>query len=113
MTSDIIEMIKDRDDYLYKFRKFGLSDDYKNFSILRNKVQRQIKSAKTEYFSNQIEEDKDDPKKLWKHLKNIGLNGKKEEGNICLNINGEVCHEAKSVANHFNDFFYKYSFYSC
>ena len=60
----------------------------------------------TEYFSNQIEEDKDNPKKLWQHLKSIGLKGKqKEEGNICLNINGEICHEAKSVANHFNEFF--------
>ena len=48
----------------------------------------------------------DNPKKLWQHLKRIGLKGKqKEEGNICLNINGEICHEAKSVANHFNEFF--------
>ena len=47
MTSDILKMIKDRDDYLYKLEKFGLSEDYKNFSILRNELQRQIKSAKT------------------------------------------------------------------
>ena len=90
---------------MYKFRKSGFNDDYKAFSILRNKVHRSIKNAKTEYFSDKIEEDRDNPKKLWQHLKNIGLKGEQAEGNICLNIEGEVCHEAKVVANHFNNFF--------
>ena len=47
------------DSYLYKFRTFGFSEDYKSFSNIRIKIQHQIKSAKTEYISNQIEEDKD------------------------------------------------------
>ena len=45
-------MIKERDSYLYKFRKSGVNDDYKAFSILRNKVQRSIRNAKIEYFSD-------------------------------------------------------------
>ena len=31
MTSNILDMIKERDSYLYKFRKSGLNDDYKYF----------------------------------------------------------------------------------
>ena len=90
----------------YKFRKFGIPDDYKAFSCLRNKIQREIRTAKSEYFTSKVEEDIDDPKKLWQHLKNLGVKGKqKEEQNICLNIDGEICHEPKTVADHFNSFF--------
>ena len=106
MSSEILQMIKERDKHLQHFRKFGKSDDFKAFSCLRNKIQREIRKAKLEYFSSKVDEDKDDPKKLWQHLKNLGLKGKqKEEQNICLNIEGEICHEPKIVANHFNSFF--------
>ena len=73
---------------------------------MRNKVQREIKKAKSDYFANKIDEDKENPRKLWKHLKDIGLKGKqKDVSSICLNIDGDICHDSKSVANHFNNFF--------
>ena len=106
MTNDILEMLKERDRALYTFRKSGLTEDYKKFCSLRNKLQREIKVAKSNYFSDMIEQDKDNPKKLWQHLKDIGLKNKgKDSDNICLCIDGEICHDSKSVANHFNDFF--------
>ena len=106
MTSDIIEMIRERDRFLYIFKKSKLPEDHRKFCELRNKVQRQVKTAKSEYFSNQIEQDRDNPKKkLWKHLKDIGLKGKqKEDSAICLKIFDEICHDSKMVANHFNNF---------
>ena len=107
MSSEILQMIKERDKHLQHFRKFGKSYDFKAFSCLRNKIQREIRKAKLEYFSSKVDEDKDDPKKLWQHLKNLGLKGKqKEEQNICLNIEGEICHEPKIVAGHLSSFFF-------
>jgi hypothetical protein len=45
-------------------------------------------------------------KKLWDHLKNLGYRGKKQEGpKIVLNIDDEKCHDAKKIADHFNNFF--------
>ena len=54
MTNDILEMLKERDRALYTFRKSGLTEDYKKFCSLRNKLQREIKVAKSNYFSDMI-----------------------------------------------------------
>ena len=43
---------------------------------------------------------------LWKHLKGIVLHGNsKADSSICLKINDNICHDSKSVADHFNNFF--------
>ena len=55
MNSDILDAIKQRDSYLYRFRKHGVMEDFKSLCKLRNKIQRDIKTAKSEYFSNKIE----------------------------------------------------------
>ena len=104
MANDFLEMLKERDRALYTFRKSGLTEDFKKFGSFRNKLQREIKVAKSNYASDMIEQDKDNAKKLWQHLKYIGLrNEGKDSDNICLCIDGEICHD--SVANHLNDFF--------
>ena len=105
MSSEILELIHSRDKFLYSFKKSGIQEEYKRFCEIRNKVQREIKKAISDYFSNQIDEDKENPRKLWKHLNDIGLKGKqKDDSSICLNIDGDICHDSKSVANHFNNF---------
>ena len=76
-----------------------------SFSKVRNLVQRKIKKAKAEHISDKIEENKDDPKKLWSQLKNLGYRSQKKEGQkIVLNIEDQKCHDAKKIANHFNTF---------
>jgi hypothetical protein len=64
------------------------------FGKLRNHVQRSCKIAKSEYFSSQIEENKNNPKKLWSNFKSLGYQkDPKSDPNIILNIDGENCHE--------------------
>ena len=106
MDSYILDLIRERDRFLYTFKKHRNEEDYKKFSKLRNLVQREVRAAKSEYFSQQIEENKDQPKKLWKQLKSLGYSNKQKEGsNIVLKINGETCHDSKVIADHFNEFF--------
>ena len=107
MTGEIIEMIKIRDNL---FRKFKLNRNdvnmYKMFCKQRNLVQRCVKKAKSEYFANEIELNKSNPRKLWTHLKNLGYSHKaKDKGKLVLNINDELCHDPKKVADHINEFF--------
>jgi hypothetical protein len=64
-----------------------------------------VKSARSNYFSDKIEENKNDPKKLWKQLTDLGYKSKTEEASIVLNINNELCHDSKSIADFFNNFF--------
>jgi hypothetical protein len=69
---------------------------------------------RSNYLSDKIvEENKNDPKKLWKQLKDLGYKSKTEEAIIVLNINNELCHDSKTIADFFNNFistiFYKSS----
>ena len=106
MSTEILNLIKERDELLLKYRKSNNSEDHKKVCIIRNKVQREVKSARsTNYFSNKIEENKNDPKKLWKQLKDLGYKSKTEEASIVLNINNELCHDSKTIADFFNIFF--------
>ena len=86
----------------------GVKKLYEGFSDKGANVKSRdkLKLPNQSIFSNQIEQDRDNPKKLWKHLKDIGLKGKqKEDSAICLKILDEICHDSKMVANHFNNFF--------
>ena len=44
-------------------------------------------------------------KKLWKQLKELGYKSKTEEASIVLNINNELCHDSKTIADFFNKLF--------
>ena len=55
MTCDIMNLIQERDKLLYSFKKTKCPDTYKKFCSIKNKINREIKSAKSSYFSNKIE----------------------------------------------------------
>ena len=105
-TCDILDLIKERDSVLLHYKKSKNSDVYKEYCKLRNKVQRTVKRAKSEYLASQIEENKNNPKMLWQHLKGLGYSSKsKENCNMVLNIDGELCYDSKTIANHINKFY--------
>ena len=68
-----------------------------------------IKQAKTNFFREKLEENKNDSKSLWRILKNLGLPSKQamssSSGNLCLNINGSICFDKETIANSFNTFY--------
>ena len=95
LTSDILDNIKIRDSFLHQLKRIGKREDFKQFAIDRNKVQRDIKLAKSAYFTNKIEDNRFEPKKLWQSLKTLGYeNGKNDTSNAVLNIENEVCHSS-------------------
>lgn len=70
MNSEILDLISERDKKLKLFKRSQNSDIYKEYCHLRNKIQKLIKNAKSNYFENKIEENKGDSKSLWKQFKN-------------------------------------------
>ena len=69
MNNEILENIRHRDYLLYTFKKDRSNRNmYKEFCQHRNKIQRDVRMAKAEYFSSKIEENKNDSKKLWQQL---------------------------------------------
>ena len=106
MTSEILDDIRKRDAFLTIYKKTKSDHHYKLFCIERNKVQRNIRTAKEEFIAGKIEEAKKSPKKLWQHLKSLGYSSKKKDGSsIVLNVAGQACHNLTDIANHFNTFF--------
>jgi len=106
MTSEILDKIRQRDQLCHTFRKFRKAEDFKSFTRMRNLVQRMCRTAKADYFDNQIEENKCNPKKLWNQFKKLGYQHEvKSDSNIVLKIDGENCHDNNSIANHFNSYF--------
>ena len=105
MTAEILNLIKERDHFLSLHKKYKKHEHYKQYCYLRNKVQREVKSAKSSYFTNKIEENRNEPKKLWEQLKNLGYKDKAQDTKIVLNIYNQLCHDLKTIVNHFNSFF--------
>ncbi|XP_072028067.1 uncharacterized protein [Amphiura filiformis] len=107
ITAEILECIRERDSWLCKTRKDKhMPDHYDKYRKLRNKVINDIRNAKRQYMIDKIDENKDNPKQLWKHLKDLGYQSKsKESTNIVLDVDGIKCHDKKDVADHFNNFF--------
>ena len=107
MSVEILETIRERDSWLRRSRKDKHEPDhYLNYRKLRNKVHTDIRNAKRHYMINKIDENRDNPKQLWKHLKDLGYqSNSKGSTNIVLDVDGKKCHDKKAVADHFNQFF--------
>ena len=107
INNTILELIWERDKLLYNANKNKENRELrKAFNLLRNKVQREIRKAKTNYFKDKIEENKGNPKNLWKQLKSIGYSSK-PMGNskIVLDINNESSYEPKNISDYINGYF--------
>ena len=77
---------------------------FEKYRSLRNKVVKQCKKARREYYSNLIAGSLSKPDKLWKTLKKI-LPGKTKQSTILLKDDLGMHSEASDIANCFNRFF--------
>lgn len=108
-SSEVLNLIWQRDQAQLKFRKSKNKDDYLAFKRLRNLTQRKIKILKREYIKNQLEENQSQPKKLWKNLKEIGMPTKIKNSTENIGLKGDnsenIVFEETFVANKLNNFF--------
>ena len=107
MNSAILNLIRQRDkalEYANRFKENG--ELRKQFNLLRNKVQREVKKAKSNYLKNKIEDNKKNPKEIWRQFKTLGYSNKhKDNSKVILNIDNEICSEpirnARDIKNYF------------
>ena len=67
VDSNILDLIKKG--ILLEFKKDKLKKYYTSYCSFRNIVQREVAKAKSDYLSNKMEENKNNPKKLWSQIK--------------------------------------------
>ena len=107
MNKDILSLIRERN-VAYKNLKKNAKDETlsKKYRALRNLVQREVRKAKLEHLQTQIEENKQDSRRLWQNLKNLGLKNKKsKEQETVISVGGQLCHDKMTIANEFNSYF--------
>ena len=79
---------------------------YREYCSQRNKVQRDIRFAKSDYFRRKLDQSGNDSGKLWKQLGSLGYSkDSKSEGSIVLESDGAKCFSLGDVSRVFNEFY--------
>ena len=79
--------------------------DMENYRIWRNKTKKLISNSKQQYFTKNINENKRNPKQLWKNLHDLTNKSKTHLAPTIVNQEGEPVLGPEETANSFNDFF--------
>ena len=105
VNDEFLNAIHERD-YLFKLANAsGKPDDWENFRIKRNMVNRLKTRLRNSYYRNEVNNSRDDPKKLWKKIKEL-IPDKTSSAIPDMTLeNGNVISDSKDIANQFNDFF--------
>lgn len=79
ITSEVLQLIQKRDALLKKARLSSLPDDWDTYRSVRNKASNPIKSTKYKFYNNCFDENKSNPKGVWKIIKSLMGTDKKTE----------------------------------
>lgn len=95
---------RQRDYFHKKAIKGSTSEDWASYRHFRNRVTKEITSAKASYNKRLIEESGGDHRSFWKTMKKI-LPGEKNATSPNIKIDGVVSSDKQCIANAFNKFF--------
>ena len=104
ITSDIRDLMIQRDKKLKQFLKSSSEIDWNNYKHLRNKVNCIVKSSKKKYFHKRIFDCKNNVSETWKCIKEI-LPAKEKSSLNKITVKGNEYEDPLKIANHFNDHF--------
>ena len=107
MCGEILAGIKKRDLLFKRFKKsIGNGDIYREYCSQRNKVQRDIRFAKSNFFRRKLDESGSDSGKLWRELGSLGCSKKgSSESTIALESEGTKFFSLSDVTQIFNEFY--------
>ncbi len=91
-TSELNKMIVERNKLLKKARKSQRAEDWSLFKTSKNRVTRSIRQSKQDYFKTQVSENRNNPKKIWKLVKNLTKEDPNNHSLINLLVDKDVNH---------------------
>lgn len=108
-TKNIINMIKEKEKYRLRGKKFGNKLDEYEFKILSKRVKDAIKKRYTEYLSKIEDEIKNNPKRFWTYIKDkrngvTVIPNNMKLGNECANNSQDI---ANLFLKHFSGVYNK------
>ena len=108
LNDTLWQQMKDRDSALKRALKSGHSSDRLIFTTLRNKVLRNLRKAKADFFIRIINEAQGNGKLIWGNLNKLTGRNKEQRTTLPeLKINGILTQDNDLIASTFNDFFIK------
>lgn len=102
ITNNVRAAQKERDNAYKKFQLTKLESDWDNYKYKRNRCVTIIRSEKTKYFEESIDQCKSDGKKMWRTLKDI-VGRNVTHDSLFQNIS--FPHKEETVENNFNKFY--------
>ena len=103
MNKEIMHLIHLRDQFKSRAKLNILARSmYKN---LRNQVVKKIANAKAAYMRNEIMENMNNPKKLWKILKQVAPTKPRPTNFSFIEVNGQQINNPVGISNAFNEHF--------
>ena len=97
ITTDILAAMHKRD-------KYKKQNNHVEYKIWRNRVLRLVRNSKKKFYINSIEQNKNSPKELWKHVKEL-CPSTKLKNPISLQINSNLISDPEIVADTLNKYF--------
>ena len=97
--------MRERDYHLKKAKGNKMSRNWRVYRQLRNRVNRDIKKAKSDYYTNLIQENQGDAKGFWKALKKTLPSLKTSTYISSLRVDGAVVTSDELIATVLNNFF--------
>ena len=107
ISNDLNKMIKIKNKLFYRKKRQPKNIAVKLlYNKFRNRVNRELKKSKIEYYSQYFEDNSNNSKKLWEGIKSIINTNNTKFSNINqLNINNKKIDNPKEIVEAFNDFF--------
>eukprot|EP00794_Sanderia_malayensis_P002897 gene2897-3348_t len=105
-SDELLLLMKEIDHAKVISARTGREEDWLKYRKLRNKVNNKKNQEKKSHFNELIENSKDDPKQMWKNLKELVPNKITKQSQIKrLEINGNDETDSLKIAEHFNHYF--------
>lgn len=104
ITTEIKELMKKRDTLYRRAVYEKTKENWNEFKRVRNQIVKQIKIEKDNYFHRMIDQNKGNPKELWKNLK-VLLPGKNNGVPNEILFGQEGCTDEVLISKRFNEYF--------
>ena len=107
ISKELNKMIKIKNKLFYRKKRQPNNTNVKRlYNLFRNRVNRELKKSKIDYYSQYFEDNSKNSKKLWEGIKSIINTNNSKFSNINqLNVNNVVIDNPKEIVEAFNDFF--------
>ncbi len=105
LNEQLWKLMRQRDHALKIAIKSGLAHDRRTFQHLRNKVVKELRKAKANFFIDLINDAKGNSREVWENINRVRKKNYINDKGIELQVHGSLIQDKHQIASVFNHFF--------